>query len=113
MTTYRVTYVDSVLRETIVKASTPEQAEDKARSEIESATHHHAVDVWQDDWHAEEYAPRTRPTSFAGNADSEGHDKRQSARPRSDRSGAFFVARIRHAGCDPPSPLVASRTRSP
>ena len=45
MTTYRVTYVDSVLRETIVKASTPEQAEDKVRSEIESATHHHAVDV--------------------------------------------------------------------
>ena len=57
MTTYRVTYVDSVLRETIVNAPTPEHAEDKARSEMESATHHHAVDVWQDDWHAEEYAP--------------------------------------------------------
>ena len=55
MTKYRVTYVDSVLRETVVEASTPEQAEDKARQEIDSAVHHHTADAWQDDWQAEPY----------------------------------------------------------
>jgi len=57
MTTYRVTYVDSILRETIIEAATPEHAEDMARHEIELGKHHHSVDVWQDDWQAQEYDP--------------------------------------------------------
>ena len=55
MIKYRVSYGDSILRETVVHASTAEQALDMVRDEIGFGKHHHAADVWQDDWAAEPY----------------------------------------------------------
>ena len=60
MPTYRVTYVDSVLREAIVEAENGDQAETIVRQQMENAEHHHAVDAWNDDWQAE---PRTSPAT--------------------------------------------------
>jgi hypothetical protein len=62
MKSYRVTYTESILRQTIVEASTPEQAVDAARAEYDDATHHHAVDVWLDDWQSELDRPRPAGT---------------------------------------------------
>ena len=53
MTTYRVTYVDSVLREAIVEAENPDQAETVVRQQMENVGHHHAVDAWNEDWQAQ------------------------------------------------------------
>ena len=55
MSKYRVTYVDSCLREAVVEASSPEAAEEAVRRQMEDAQHHHAVDAWNDDWQAEPY----------------------------------------------------------
>jgi predicted secreted hydrolase len=55
MARYRVTYVDSVLREVILDAANAVEAEDLARKQLEEAQHHHAVDAWIDDWQAEPY----------------------------------------------------------
>ena len=52
---YRVTYVDSCLREAVVEASCPEAAEQSVRRQMEDAQHHHAVDAWNDDWCTEPY----------------------------------------------------------
>jgi hypothetical protein len=53
MNTYRVTYTESVLREVLIDAEDAEQAEDLAMGQIELGKHHHAVDVWDDDWRTE------------------------------------------------------------
>ena len=55
MPTFRVTYVDSVLRETVVEADSAEAAEEVARLQMENAEHHHSCDVWNDDWQVELY----------------------------------------------------------
>lgn len=55
MPKYRVTYVESILREAVVHAQSPQEAEDRVLEQKELAEHHHAVDVWEDDWQAEEY----------------------------------------------------------
>ena len=55
MARYHVTYVDSVLREVVLDAAGAEQAEELAREQLERAQHHHAVDAWNDEWHAEPY----------------------------------------------------------
>jgi hypothetical protein len=55
MTKYRVTYVESILREAVVEAENPEVAEDFVLGQRECAEHHHAVDVWDDDWQVEEH----------------------------------------------------------
>ena len=53
MKTYRVSYVESVLREVVVEGASEEHATDIARLQMENAEHHHAVDVWNTDWSAE------------------------------------------------------------
>lgn len=55
MPKYRVTYVDSCLREAVIQASSPEHAEKLASRQMENAQHHHIVDVWNDDWAVEPY----------------------------------------------------------
>ena len=60
MTPYRVTYVESISRETVVHARSDEHAIDVARLQIENAEHHHAFDVWNFDWSAEPL--RKRPS---------------------------------------------------
>ena len=57
MPTYRVTYTESVLREAIIEAQDAQQAEDLAIEQRELAEHHHAVDVWDDDWQAKLFQP--------------------------------------------------------
>ena len=53
MTSYRVSYVESVLREVVVNASCEPHAIDVARLQMEDAQHHHATDVWNANWFAE------------------------------------------------------------
>ena len=55
MSKFRVTYVDSVLREAVVQAPSAEEAEQTVRSQMENAEHHHVSDGWTDDWHVEPY----------------------------------------------------------
>lgn len=55
MTKYRVSYVESILREAIVEANSPQEAEDRVLEQKEYPEHHHAVDVWDDDWQVKEY----------------------------------------------------------
>jgi len=58
MNEYRVTYTESILREAFVEASGPDEAVEAARAEFDDAQHHHAVDLWLDDFQAEESRPR-------------------------------------------------------
>ena len=58
MSKYRITYVDSCLREAVVDASSPETAEEAVRQQMEHGEHHHAVDAWNDDWAAEPHQRR-------------------------------------------------------
>ena len=46
MAKYRVTYVDSCLREAVVEAVSPEAAKESVRGQMEHAQHHHAIDAW-------------------------------------------------------------------
>jgi len=55
MPKFIVTYVDSVLRETVVEADCAEAAEEVARLQLERAEHHHACDAWNDDWAVDPY----------------------------------------------------------
>lgn len=55
MSKYRVSYVDCCLREAVVEATCPEAAEQAVRLQMEDALHHHAVEDWNDAWHAEPY----------------------------------------------------------
>jgi hypothetical protein len=55
MTKYRVTYTEYILREAVVEAADADQAIEAARAEFDDATHHHAFDVWQDNWQTEPY----------------------------------------------------------
>ena len=55
MPKFRVSYVDSVLREAVVEAVSAEEAEVAVRTQIENAEHHHACDAWNDDWTVEPY----------------------------------------------------------
>jgi len=55
MPRFRVTYVDSVLREAVVDSVSPEAAEEAVRAQMENAEHHHACDAWNDDWQVEPY----------------------------------------------------------
>lgn len=63
MPTFRITYVESILREAVIDAHTPEMAEEAVMQQIENAEHHHSVDVWNDDFQVEQYQ---RPAA-AGN----------------------------------------------
>ena len=53
MPKYRVTYVDSVLREAVVESASSAAAEEIVRAQMENAQHHHACDAWNDDWSVE------------------------------------------------------------
>jgi len=55
MPKFRVSYTDSVLREAVVEADSREQAEAIAQRQMEQGKHHHASDVWIDDWQVEPY----------------------------------------------------------
>ena len=55
MAKYRVTYVDSCLREAVVEAGSPKAAEESVRRQLEHAQHHHVIDDWNDDWCTEPY----------------------------------------------------------
>ena len=59
MSKYRVTYVDSCLREAVVDTDSPEAAEEAVRQQMETGEHHHAVDAWNDDWAAEPHKPHS------------------------------------------------------
>ena len=52
MPRYRVTYVESSLRECFIAADTRDEAIEKVRAEFENGQHHHMVDGWDDDWSA-------------------------------------------------------------
>ena len=66
MLKFRVTYIDSVLREAVVEAPSSEEAEAIVRTEMEDAQHHHACDAWNDDWQIEPYrhAPLVNRSCF-------------------------------------------------
>ncbi len=53
MTSYRVSYVESVLREVVVDVSCEPHAIGVARQQMDDAQHHHAADVWNSNWFAE------------------------------------------------------------
>ena len=55
MPKYRVSYVDSCLREMVVKAKSAEQAEELTRRQMEDGQHHHVADAWNDDWSVEPF----------------------------------------------------------
>ena len=55
MPKFRVTYVDSVLRETVVEADSAEAAEEVARLQLENAEHHHVCDAWNNEWAVDPY----------------------------------------------------------
>lgn len=55
MPKFRVSYVDSVLREAVVEAASAEAAEEAVRAQMENAEHHHACDAWNDDWAVDPY----------------------------------------------------------
>ena len=62
---YRVSYVDTVVRETFVHAHDANEAEDIVEAEIADARHHHAIDAYHDDVQAEAVTGITRrPTCF-------------------------------------------------
>jgi len=72
---YRVSYVDTVVRETFVSAHDEQEAEDIVEAQIADAEHHHAIDAYHDDVQAEPVAATgRRPTCFecghAGGPDS-------------------------------------------
>ena len=50
---YRVTYVESVLREVYVAAYSAQKANDFAIEQQQNAEHHHAINIWCNDWQAE------------------------------------------------------------
>lgn len=50
---YRVSYVDTVIRETFVSAHDENEAEDIVEAQIAEAEHHHAIDAYHDDVQAE------------------------------------------------------------
>jgi len=53
---YRVSYVDTVVRETFVNACDENEAEDIVEAQIADADHHHAIDAYHDDVQAEAVA---------------------------------------------------------
>lgn len=53
MPCYRVTYVESGIREVYVTAKSEEAAEELVRAAQENAEHHHMIDFWHDDWRVE------------------------------------------------------------
>jgi len=59
MKKFRVTYVDSVLREAVIEARTANEAEEITRQQLDGAEHHHAIDAWNGDWQAEPYHRRS------------------------------------------------------
>ena len=62
---FRVSYVDTVVRETFVRAYDENEAEDIVEAQIAEAEHHHAIDAYHDDVQTEsvtEIGPR--PTCF-------------------------------------------------
>jgi hypothetical protein len=62
---YRVSYNDTVVRETFVLAQNESEAEDIVVSQIADAEHHHAIDTYQNDMRAEAVAEiGRRPTCF-------------------------------------------------
>ena len=62
---YRVTYVDTVVRERFVHAHDENEAEDIVEAEIADARHHHAIDAYHDDVQAEAVTDiGRRPTCF-------------------------------------------------
>lgn len=62
---YRVSYVDTVVRETFVNARDENEAEDIVEAEIADARHHHAIDAYHDDVQAQHVAEvGRRPTCF-------------------------------------------------
>ena len=62
---YRVSYVDTVVRETFVLARDENEAEDVVEAQIAECQHHHAIDAYHDDIAAEAVAEvGRRPTCF-------------------------------------------------
>ena len=55
MPKFRVCYVDSVVRETVVDAASSKEAEKIVRAQVENCDHHHTCDAWNDKWHVEPY----------------------------------------------------------
>lgn len=50
---YRVSYVDTVVRETFVNARDENEAEDVVEGQIAQGDHHHMIDAYRDDMQAE------------------------------------------------------------
>jgi len=64
MNKYRVTYIESILREVVIHAKTTEDAENMAHQQYLEAEHHHAVDVWNDDWQVNDCKPSSWPNLY-------------------------------------------------
>lgn len=50
---YRVSYIDTVVRETFVTAYDENEAEDIVEGQIAEGDHHHVIDAYRDDMQAE------------------------------------------------------------
>lgn len=61
---FRVTYLDTVLRETFVKAMDENESEDIVEQEIADAVHHHAIDAYHDDMQSEADGGKHRRSCF-------------------------------------------------
>jgi hypothetical protein len=61
---YRVTYVDSVIREAYVEARDENGAEELVEEEFSDGVHHHAIDAYHDDMQALPTEDRTRRSCF-------------------------------------------------
>lgn len=69
---YRISYVDTVVRETFVNACDENEAEDIVEAQIADARHHHAIDAYHDDVQAEAVdGIGRRPTCFECGGSSE------------------------------------------
>jgi hypothetical protein len=61
---FRVSYVDSVIRETFVTATDKNEAEVIVEQQIADAEHHHAIDAYHDDMQTERGSRASARTCF-------------------------------------------------
>lgn len=64
MVLYRVTYVDTIVREAFVEAHDEYEALDVINAEIGDGAHHHALDAYQEDMQATPTLDRDRQRCF-------------------------------------------------
>jgi hypothetical protein len=61
---FRVSYVDTVIRQAYILATDEDQANDIIEEQISNGIHHHAIDAYHDDMQAEPADESTRCCCF-------------------------------------------------